>query len=91
MVNIIADSIAALQKRQSATDTGVAESGVDNVISLGQRILIGISSNLRVYTINLPISAFVLDHPVYGDLDSSVLHIDGGYAETSVLHDSVEV
>lgn len=91
MANIIAESIAALQKRQSATDTGVAESGVDNAISLGQRILIGISSDLRVYTINLPSSAFILDHPVYCDLDSSILHLDGGYAESSVLHYSTEV
>ena len=36
-------------------------------------------------------STFVIDHPVYGDIDSSILHIDGGYASTSVLYSSIEV
>lgn len=28
-------------------------------------------------------STFVLDHPVYGDLDSSTLHLDGTYSSTT--------
>jgi len=36
-------------------------------------------------------SSFYLDHPVYGDIDSSILHIDGDYASTSVLYSSIEV
>ena len=28
-----------------------------------------------------PTDSFILDHPVYGDIDSSVLKIDGGYIE----------
>ena len=35
-----------------------------------------------VYVIkqNYPTTSFIIDHPVYGDIDSSILEIDGGYA-----------
>lgn len=28
-----------------------------------------------------PTDSFILDHPIYGELDSSVLLLDGGYAQ----------
>lgn len=30
-----------------------------------------------------PTDSFIIDHPVYGDIDSSTLKIDGGYAGSS--------
>jgi hypothetical protein len=34
---------------------------------------------VNVYTHNYSSTAFILDHPVYGILDSSTLQLDGGY------------
>lgn len=34
---------------------------------------------------NLSSSSFYLDHPVYGELDSSILALDGGYLSSSIL------
>lgn len=31
-----------------------------------------------------PSTSFIIDHPVYGELDSSILQLDGGYASTSI-------
>lgn len=30
-----------------------------------------------------PTTSFILDHPVYGELDSSTLQLDGGYSSTT--------
>jgi len=33
--------------------------------------------------LNYSSTAFILDHPVYGELDSSTLALDGGYASST--------
>ena len=43
---------------------------------------IEVTGSYYVYKKNLKSDSFVLDHPVYGELDSSILIIDGGYAVT---------
>lgn len=51
-----------------------------------QSLLVGVNENIIVagklivnqYT--YPTDSFIIDHPVYGDIDSAVLNIDGGYA-----------
>lgn len=35
-----------------------------------------------------PTDSFIIDHPVYGEIDSSVLKIDGGYSGSTELLDS---
>ncbi len=42
---------------------------------------INLSGSYFVYKNPMSTTSFVLDHPVYGELDSSTLLIDGGYAE----------
>jgi len=44
------------------------------------------STNLLTGTIIkkiIAIDSFVLDHPVYGDIDSTILKLDGGYTGAS--------
>jgi len=46
------------------------------------------SEELEIYGNSLGIArylastSFVIDHPVYGDIDSATLHIDGGYLDS---------
>ena len=42
-----------------------------------------ISGNSTGVAIFLAETSFVIDHPVYGDIDSATLAIDGGYASTA--------
>jgi hypothetical protein len=37
-----------------------------------------------VYSGNLGTSAFVIDHPVYGNINSATLHIDGNFISTNL-------
>lgn len=36
-----------------------------------------------------PTDSFIIDHPVYGEIDSSVLQIDGGYDTGDPEHNTV--
>lgn len=42
---------------------------------------VSIGGTLKVIKRTYPTDSFILDHPVYGELDSSVLKLNGGYAE----------
>lgn len=45
----------------------------------------GLSTSIVTRLHYIASSSFVLDHPVYGELDSSSLHLDGGYSSTITL------
>ena len=47
---------------------------------------IELNGNVKVYQKFIASDSFVLDHPVQGELDSSVYKLDGGYAESSPGH-----
>lgn len=39
---------------------------------------VGVDGNRKIYATN----SFVIDHPVYGDIDSATLLIDGGFDDS---------
>lgn len=41
---------------------------------------IRLTSTTIISSLVYPSDSFILDHPVYGELDSSILKLDGGYA-----------
>lgn len=43
------------------------------------RVILSVVGNYKHY----PTTSFILDHPVYCDLDSSTLSLDGGYDSTT--------
>lgn len=49
------------------------------LLSPKDKIILNIDVELNSYT--YPTNSFIIDHPVYGDIDSSTLLIDGGYDE----------
>jgi hypothetical protein len=44
-----------------------------------------LSSTTIISSLVYPSDSFILDHPVYGELDSSILKLDGGYAVNIAL------
>ena len=70
-------SIDSLKENISAEVTGAQE-----------QIVVGASiahtGTLTVNMLTIATDSFVLDHPVYGEVDSPVLHIDGGYTGSNM-------
>lgn len=52
-------------------------------IQLSMLESVKVTGSVYVYLNYLATSSFVIDHPVYGDVDSSTLSIDGDYASGS--------
>ena len=57
----------------------MAETGDINFITFAPLHTINVTGTYVVTKYLLTTDSFVLDHPVYGELDSSVLKLDGGY------------
>lgn len=78
-------TIAGISNEQARMKENMMPDDVDQQLLLfnGEAIKI----NLEVighYNI-ISSTSFVLDHPVYGELDSSTLQLDGGYTSTSTV------
>ncbi|GAF76470.1 unnamed protein product [marine sediment metagenome] len=48
-----------------------------------------INGELTASMLVYPTDSFILDHPVYGELDSAILKLDGGYNESDPEHGSI--
>jgi hypothetical protein len=53
-----------------------------NIVGLNS---VELSTSIICTKSTYPSDSFILDHPVYGILDSAVLKLDGGYLTTGVL------
>jgi len=79
----IADEIGILIGQMSSDQATTRENlsgdeaGGQLTIFSSERIIL--TGDTELVSLGLGSSSFVIDHPVYGDIDSSVLHIDGGY------------
>ena len=87
--------IAAIINKTAKTQDDILENAFPdeglNVFILSPFETINLTSSYTITALMLGTSAFVIDHPVYGDIDSNTLHLDGDYASTSVLYSSITV
>jgi hypothetical protein len=75
---------SALYNTQLYKDDFIDTEEVTNIdLYMGESIVI--TGTYIVSSRALPGSAFILDHPVYCNLDSSTLNLDGNYAVSSSL------
>jgi len=61
------------------------ESEYNADITLASLATVRVTGSWYIYKKLLGDESFVIDHPVYGELDSSILEIDGGYGDVDPL------
>jgi len=71
-----------LSKRQQYTDENLTPEEVEGQLLLKQREIIELTGSATLTAKYYDLTSFVLDHPVLGELDSSILELDGGYQQT---------
>ena len=76
----LADKIAGLSREQSDIKDNISPEAVDAALNLFARLPVRVRGHITLTKKFFPEDSFVIDHPVYGEIDSSVLKIDGGYA-----------
>ena len=77
----IADVIGKISKKQDNADSNIRADDTFGVLSIFNTEFLKITGSLTLTQRNYSTTSFVLDHPIYGELDSSTLEIDGGYSE----------
>lgn len=86
MTNVSRDLGAVLgnmSKEQSDIKSNISPNEQNANAFIVSQEQVQLSGTLTVTAYFYPEDSFILDHPVYGELDSSVLKLDGGYAETT--------
>lgn len=71
--------IGNIINKQVTTDENLAAQEVDSQVVIVNQEQFRLSGTLSIVKRAYATDSFILDHPVYGELDSSTLKIDGGY------------
>ena len=75
-------NIGTLSKQQNQTSENISPEEADSTLLLKQQETIEIVGTATFTAKYYDLTSFIIDHPIAGELDSSVLEIDGGYAQT---------
>jgi hypothetical protein len=84
-------TLAGLANKQVNSEISLTQDSGDNVLITSPVDDVTFNGYVSLNAKVIGTSSFYLDHPVYGDIDSSTLHLDGDYASTSVLYSSITV
>lgn len=79
----LASFLGGLSKEQKSLKENIVPDEIDSSFLLAPFQSIELASSVVVTAYFYPEDSFILDHPVYGELDSPLLKLDGGYAETT--------
>lgn len=71
--------LASITNSQSRLNQNISYEEVDPLIQITPIESISLAQTTFIYRKYYPTDSFILDHPVYGEVDSSVLKLDGGY------------
>lgn len=74
--------MASMGNRQSQTDDNLSPDDPSAQLSAYFTEALGIHSQQRMYQFNYSSTAFILDHPIQGEINSAVYELDGGYSNT---------
>jgi hypothetical protein len=88
-VSKLGQKIGGLSSGQEDIKDNLSPDSSDSLDSLGFAETIGVQGTLTTKRWDYSETSFILDHVVYGNLDSSVLNIDGGYNLISESDDCI--
>jgi hypothetical protein len=89
-IDEFAKIIAGLETQQANLSENLEGDSENSLLGWYQTEGFGLSGTIKIIRRNLASTSFVLDHPVYGEIDSDTLAIDGGYA-TSLIGFSMPI
>lgn len=73
--------IVAIKKDVDSIKSNALPEETDQSINLAPFDKIKVTLSQTTYKRYYPTNSFIIDHPVYGDIDSSTLALDGGYQD----------
>ena len=76
-----------VNEQETIKESYADEGNINFLLSPFERVIA--TGVINIYRKPYPTTSFILDHPVYGELDSSILELDGGYAAGSTLMESI--
>lgn len=79
----LAKFLGGLSKEQRNLKENIVPDEIENSFLLAPFQAIDLASSITVTAYFYPTTSFILDHPVYGELDSSTLELDGGYVDVT--------
>lgn len=75
--------LGSMSKDQQVTNENLTPEDVESQLQLLNSEVVEVVGSVTLTAKYYSSESFVIDHPVYGELDSSVLELDGGYDTTS--------
>jgi len=81
--------IGNLSKEQSTIKENISADETETQDTIYASFVSELQCTGIINKLTYPTDSFILDHPIYGELDSSVLKLDGGY-DPSVPTEEVE-
>lgn len=82
---LLARSIADISNEQQDIKQNMSPDDSDAQLQVGFSSLLQATASVSVTAKYLAATSFVVDHPVYGYVDSATYAIDGGYSGTTSL------
>jgi hypothetical protein len=76
--------LGSLSNQQSKLSQNISPDDSDPLLTLYTNDEIIVEGTFSASSKIYPTDSFILDHPIYCDIDSSVLKIDGGYASSLI-------
>jgi len=77
--------IGGLANNQSSIQENLSPDDVNAQYTTVNSEQVKVNGTLTATKKTLATDAFILDHPIQGELDSSVYKLDGGYSESGVI------
>jgi hypothetical protein len=83
-VKLLAKNIADTANEQEAIKQNISGDDTEALLQIQSSEILKLTGTLVATKYTYATDSFVIDHPVYGALDSSVLKLDGGYGQLAV-------
>lgn len=77
--------LGSIVNQQSKLASQISPDDSDPLLTLQNTDRIVVEGLLSITSRLYPTDSFIIDHPIYGDINSSVLLIDGGYLSSSLV------
>lgn len=81
-VDKLGSMLGGMSRGQNELNQNISSDDAGQAFNFEFSVPIALKGTVLGKQLNLATDSFVLDHPVYGDLDNSSLILDGGYAES---------
>lgn len=85
----IGAAIGSMSKEQDTIKENISPDDPEDQFQIVTFEFLRLGGTATLTQLMYPTDSFILDHPVYGELDSNVLQIDGGYDTGHPDHDTV--